>query len=91
MEQVDQRIFLVIDLLKDSGQIKFYADFYRPIEISKTHFSMIKTGKAHFTVAHIEKIIKVFGVNANWIYGVSTAMFLADSYTKSYTIGPKKV
>jgi hypothetical protein len=71
----DIKIFGFMILLKTLGQIKYDKDFCEAIGIQKQNLAPIKKGLAHFTALHIENICKVYGANANWIFGFSDIVF----------------
>ena len=58
------------------NKINSESDFCERIGLLKQNLSRIKKGVAHFTPVHIEKICKVFKVNANWIFGIQKNTFL---------------
>jgi hypothetical protein len=76
MNSTNKKIFLVIDELKALGKIRFYAEVYRVMKMTKQHFNLIKLGVNYFMVDHIYFFIKEFNVNANYIFGTDTQMFI---------------
>lgn len=86
MPTIDQRILQLIEILKDKGRIRFDTDFCRDIGMKKQNLYNIRTGRNYFTPEHIEQIVKVYKVNANWIFGVSEEKFMPTKInTASYT------
>ena len=82
MYNTDTKILDLIDYLKYRKIISSNKDFCNKVEMIDSTISKIKLGKAHFTVQHIEKICQVFNVNANWIFGQETDMFLTGNTNK---------
>lgn len=79
----DKKMLDLIEILKTIGMIRYDKDFADSIGMIKQHLTPIKAGKQHFTPAHIEKAIKVYKVNANWIFGVSDKIFLDVKFGKA--------
>lgn len=82
MDQIDQRIFILIDLLKSRGDLRYSTEFCEAIGIRKQNLYNIKQEKNNFTTEHIFKIIKNYKVNANWIFGISDEIFINNMTTK---------
>lgn len=82
----DKIIFELIEHLKELGLITFDYDFCDAIGLKKQNIAPIKKGLAHFTAFHIENICKVYGVNANYIFGFSDKIFLNKSAQKSVQV-----
>lgn len=76
MNNYDRKILELLQLLKDWGVIRFDKQFCEAIGLRKQNLYNIKSGRNHFTPEHIEKIVKVYKVNANWIFGASSNMAL---------------
>lgn len=74
----DKNMLELIKVLKTNHEIKFDMDFCRAIGLRKQNLVNIRKGNAHFTTDHIEMAIKVFGADANWIFGVSDSVFLSN-------------
>lgn len=74
----DNQMLLLIDLLKSYGKIKFQNDFCEATGVLKQNLNNIKNGDNHFTPEHIEKAVKTYNINANWIFGVSDQIFLGN-------------
>ena len=72
----DKHMLQLIEILKSSGVIRFNTEFCEAINIRKQNLVKIKNGTNSFTPEHIENAIKNFGVNANWIFGVSEEVFM---------------
>lgn len=70
MNTPDHQILLLIEILKELGVIKYGTEFCEAIGLRKQNLTKIKNGDNHFTPEHIEKIVKKYKVNANWIFGV---------------------
>ncbi len=82
MHNTDTKILDLLDYLKYRKMVASDKDFCNKIEMINSTISKIKLGKAHFTVQHIETICQVFNVNANWIFGQETDMFLSENLNK---------
>jgi hypothetical protein len=76
MNTPDKQILLLMDVLKQLKLIRFDKDFCDAIGLLKQNLVKIRKGTHHFTPDHMEKVIKLYKVNANWIFGVSEKMFL---------------
>lgn len=74
----DNKILLLIDILKTKKVIRFDSEFCDSVGILRQTLSKIKNGHKHFTPLHIENIIKVFRVDANWIFGIGDQIFLGN-------------
>ncbi len=84
MNVPDKHILQLIEILKNSGKIRYDTEFCEAIDLRKQNLVNIKAGRNHFTPEHIEKVIKQYHVNANWIFGVSEKIF-SSTYTHSHT------
>lgn len=82
MYSSDQKILDLIDFLKYQKIVTSIKDFCSQIKMTESTVTKIKSSKAHFTPKHIEKICKVFYVNANWIFGIENNMFLPNNRYK---------
>jgi hypothetical protein len=75
MPTADKQMLQLIDILKSSGRIKFGTEFCEAIGILKQNLYKIQKGEKHFTPDHIERAVKKYKVNANWIFGVEEKVF----------------
>lgn len=80
MKTIDERILTLIEVLKTLKLIRFDTEFCESIEIKKQNLHRIKKGEVYFTTKHIDKIIKAYKVNANWIFGTSDKIFLTHQF-----------
>src|SRR5690606_17165509 len=71
----DARMLELIEILKQSGTIKFRQEFCDALDIHKQLIRQIKIKKQHFTAAHISLVCKIYNVNANWIMGIEDNIF----------------
>lgn len=71
----EQRIVHFVELLKSSGAIRFYKQFYDTTGIRRQYFVSVRSGKNRFTTNQIEAICKNYEINANWIFGVSDQIY----------------
>lgn len=76
MQTTDKNILRLIDLLLFQKQVSSTKDFCQKIGVLEQTVSKIKKGSNHFTVQQIETICKVYGVNANWIFGIENQIFI---------------
>lgn len=72
----DKRMLELIDILKQRGNIRFTADFCRAIDIERQSITNIRNGKQSFQTHHILKAVQVYGISADWIYGISNKVFI---------------
>lgn len=84
MTTTDRQILTLIEILKQKGIIRFNTEFCEAIGLLKQNLQNIKNGKNHFTPEHIERIVKKYKVNANWIFGVSDRIFM-NNKEKSFS------
>lgn len=76
MTNTDRQILRLIEILKEKGIIKYGTDFCNAIGMLKQNLHNVKAGRNHFTPDHIEKAVKKYKVNANWIFGMSDEIFI---------------
>lgn len=72
---IDQRMFQLLALLLEKETIRYQTEFCEAIGIDKRTLPNIRKGKQYFTRDHIKKACEAYGVNANWIFGLSEEMF----------------
>ena len=72
MNEIDERIFTLINLLKSYGICKFTRCFCERVGITEQVIPAIKNGRNHFTPAHIQNMVLVYNINANWIFDFTT-------------------
>lgn len=75
MHTTDIAILKLMDLLRFQGKIKSDAVFAKSVGILPQTVSKIKTGGNHFTAKQIQDIIRMYNVNANWIFGIDKKVF----------------
>lgn len=75
MHTSDKKIIELIEILKSLNIIRFKREFYSSIGFLEQNYVKILQGKAHFTTEHLEKVCKVYNINANWIFGTSENVF----------------
>jgi hypothetical protein len=71
----DERMFQLIDELKQRNVIRFTQEFLDIIDLDKQNVRNIKCGSQHFRIEHIRKACVNYGANANWILGMNERMF----------------
>lgn len=78
----DVQILKLVEKLKELGRIRYDTDFCAEVGISKQHFYNIKKqangeGKQnyHFTLQHAETICRKYGVDGNYIFGLTDQPF----------------
>lgn len=74
-ETPEQRIIYFIDVLKDSGVIRFKKEFFDKTAIRRQHYVRVKNGEIRFTSTQIKSICEHYNINANWIFGTETNVF----------------
>lgn len=65
---VDKRMLLIMDTLISTGAINFKSDFCEEIGLLKQNLYNIEQGNNSFTVNHILQVVKIYNVNADWIF-----------------------
>lgn len=78
MKDPNEQMILLIDILKDLGIIKFDTDFCEAIGLRKQNLYNIRKGKNKFTPDHILNAIKIYNVDANWIFGITDNVFMEN-------------
>lgn len=72
----EERLVYFIDMLKDSGIIRFKEEFFEATGIKRQYYTKVKNGDVRFTTNHISKICEHYNLNANWVFGTQDNMFL---------------
>lgn len=90
MNEIDDRIFELIKLLKVYGLCKFTRDFCERVGITEQVIPAIKNKRNHFTQEHIQNIILAYNINANWIFDFNTPNTQVFLVHKQYTKPLKK-
>lgn len=72
----DEKMLMLIDILKSNGTIKTDYEFCEAIEFNHTNLPKIKNQTKHFTADHIRKACLKYKGNANWVFGLSDNIFL---------------
>lgn len=78
MKTPNERILRLIDLLKFQKKIKTLNQFCDETGVIRQTVSKIRSGDASFTVGHIDTICRKYKVNANWIFGIESNVFLSE-------------
>lgn len=83
----DLQILKLPEILIRDGKISGSAQFFEESGIDKQRFSHVKNqkddGRAyHFTPCHIETVAKKYGINTNWIFGISDQLYLKNDKQK---------
>lgn len=71
---VNQRFRLVYDALKEQGSIKSKSDIAAQLGTYNHVINSILKGKRNITLDQMNKLIEVYGVNANFLFGGSQKM-----------------
>lgn len=76
----DIQILKLPQILKNEGRIAYIKDFYENTGIPKSWFSNVKNqekrGRAfHFTAEQIQIILRIYNIDANWIFGIGTNVY----------------
>lgn len=69
--EIDKRILSLIDFLISEGKVDNTVSFCNEIGAFKQSITNIRGKGRHFTHSHIYQICKVYGIDANYIYGLS--------------------
>jgi phage repressor protein C with HTH and peptisase S24 domain len=72
---VNQRFRLVYDALKEQGKIKSKSDIAAQLGTYNHVINSILKGKRNITLDQMNKLIEVYGINANFLFGGSQQMF----------------
>ena len=72
---VNQRFRLVYDELKEQGRIKSKSDIAAHLGTYNHVINSILKGKRNITLDQMNKLIDIYGVNANFLFGGSNQMF----------------
>lgn len=86
MNTPEERIVYFIEMLKDSGMIKFKKELFDKTELTRQHYTKVKNGNIRFTSNQIMSICVNYPLNANWVFGTETNMFRD---MEKYTIDTK--
>jgi hypothetical protein len=72
---VNKRFRLVYDQLKEEGKIKSKSDIAEKLGTYNHVVNSILKGKRNITLDQMNKLIEIYGVNANFLFGGSNQMF----------------
>lgn len=83
----DEQILKLPEILIANGIIENTNQFFEEMEISKFHFSNVKNQEKrnrafHFTPEQIERICVSYGINFNWVFGISEMVFNKQKVNK---------
>lgn len=70
-----EKILSLVPILQDMGVIRFEKEFREAIGISYPRYSMIKYNTRAFPEESIVKMLNIYNVNANWLFGVEENIF----------------
>lgn len=76
LNTADTNMLRLIDLLKEAGMIRFKEEFYSAIGVTRQYITGVQNGSRHFTVEHIEKACKTYGIRADWVFGLTSALLI---------------
>jgi hypothetical protein len=79
----DKKMLQLPNLLKEADIIKFKQEFYEVIGIDRQYIRGIKKGIRHFTAEQIGRTCKAYGIRADWIFGLTSAMFIRSRVKSS--------
>lgn len=81
---VNQRFKAIYDSLERTKKIKGKSDIAKHLDTYNHVINSILKGKRNITVEQLNKLFKIYNVNANYIFGLSDSMFMnADIPTLS--------
>lgn len=93
----DKKILELAAILKSTAAVDSDKEFCEIIEIDPGNFAKIKKSENypqqnyHFTSKHIENVCKKLGINANWIFDLSTEMYNKSRSLKKSTSTSKTI
>lgn len=67
MEDLTNRFLEAYEYLKAAGEVSGYSDFAKKLGISNSMMTEISKGRTNPGVKAIQNIVKIFGVDANWL------------------------
>lgn len=82
MDEIDQRIIIIINILITYKKVKNVKDFSEKIGMLRSTISRIKKGINHFTVIQIDTMCKMFDINPSCIFGYEDNVFREDESIK---------
>ena len=74
----DKQMLALLDILKAHGTIRFDNEFCDAIGLLKQNLVNIRNNRNHFTPEHIERAVRSYKVDANWIFGTGDRLFLDE-------------
>lgn len=79
MNELDIRMFVLYDLLTDMGVLKTKRSFASACGLPEQNLYNIKNGRNHFTFNHVANICIFYSINANWIIGTESNLYIKPS------------
>jgi hypothetical protein len=79
MQIFDARMFEAAQTFKASGKVSSYKEFYEGIGFERRNVYNVRQQTQHFKSEHILEACQVYGINANWIFGLDNKMFRANN------------
>lgn len=76
IERLDDRMFELYNLLKSMGVLKYKRDFANACGLPEQNLYNIKMKRNHFTIIHVANICTFYSINANWIIGTESNLFI---------------
>ncbi len=76
---VNQKFGLVFDRLKKEGKVKSKSDIAAKLGTYNHVINSVLKGERGLTVDQINKLVEIFGLNANFLFGASVQMFGEES------------
>lgn len=83
INDINDRMFELLKELKKRGILKYKRDFANACGLPEQNLYNIKQGRNNFTVVHIMNLCKFYGINANWIVGNESNLFLKPTNTQT--------
>jgi hypothetical protein len=87
MTPIDKQIIKAIEMLKERGDIEYTKEFCDDIKMDKQTLNNVLIGRSHFRPLHIKAMCKTYGINANWIFGLSDQFSRVNSEVKHMKTG----
>jgi len=90
INELDEKMLLLMQLLKSMGVLKYKRDFANACGLPEQNLYNIQQGRNHFMLQHVVNVCKFYSINANWVVGTETELFLKpkkkiEVVHKSYT------
>lgn len=79
INEIDNKMLLLMKELKSRGILKYKRDFANACGLPEQNLYNIQQGRNHFTINHVSNVCQFYSINANWIIGTETNLFIKPS------------